>query len=130
MIEDIKVLNQFERIELPRPIGDAASKRPEGARQAESFEDALESARFGDVKISKHAKQRLKERDIELTQDSVQRLRDGINTAGRKGMKNALIIIDENLFVVNVPNRTVVTGTQKQACQENVFTNINGALLI
>ena len=85
---------------------------------------------MNNIKISKHAGQRISERNITLDQTSLKRLSSGIDAAYEKGVKNALIMMDENMFIVNTGSRTVITGTQKKYCNSNVFTNIDGALVI
>ncbi|MBQ2175420.1 MAG: flagellar protein, partial [Alphaproteobacteria bacterium] len=94
-----------------------------------TFEEELQLS-LNNLKISKHAGQRFSERNITLDQTSLKRLSSGIDAAYEKGVKNALIMMDENMFIVNTDSRTVITGTQKKYCNSNVFTNIDGALVI
>ena len=83
----------------------------------------------GDVKFSKHALNRLSMRNIELTKDQMDRLNQGKNEAGEKGIKDSLILIDQLAFIVNVPNNTVVTAMDQTENKSNVFTNIDGAVI-
>ena len=82
------------------------------------------------LKFSKHALERLENRNIQLSAEQLERLNDGAGKAGRKGIKDSLVIVDELAFIVNVPNRTVVTAMDSTETSENVFTNINGAVII
>ena len=41
-----------------------------------------------------------------------------------------LVIVDDLAFIVNVPNKTVVTAMNSRETEENVFTNINGAVIM
>ncbi len=81
------------------------------------------------VKFSKHALNRLNMRNIELTQDQMMRLNQGKAEAGEKGIKDSLILVDELAFIVNVPNNTVVTAMDQTENKNNVFTNIDGAVI-
>ena len=54
----------------------------------------------------------------------------GTDKAEQKGIKDSLVIVDELAFIVNVPNRTVVTAMDSTQADENVFTNINGAVIM
>ncbi len=81
------------------------------------------------VKFSKHAMNRLSLRNIELTQDQMDRLNQGKAEAGEKGIKDSLILIDQLAFIVNVPNNTVVTAMDQTENKSNVFTNIDGAVI-
>ena len=83
----------------------------------------------GAVKFSKHAMNRLSMRNIELTADQMERLNHGKNEAGEKGIKDSLILIDQLAFIVNVPSSTVVTAMDQTENKNNVFTNIDGAVI-
>ena len=82
-----------------------------------------------DVKFSKHAVNRLNDRNIELTNDQMYRLNEGTRMAGEKGIRDSLILVDQLAFIVNVPNHTVVTAMDQAENDNNVFTNIDGAVI-
>ena len=81
------------------------------------------------LKFSKHAVNRLSDRNIELTSEQMARLEHGKMEAGEKGIKDSLILIDQLAFIVNVPNNTVVTAMDQTENKSNVFTNIDGAVI-
>ena len=81
------------------------------------------------VKFSKHAANRLNDRNIELTQDQMDRLNQGTIQAGEKGINESLILVDQLAFIVNVPNNTVVTAMDQKEQSNQVFTNIDGAVI-
>lgn len=88
---------------------------------------------YGDaekLKFSKHALARLEDRNIQLSAEQLDRLNDGAGRAGAKGIKDSLVIVDELAFIVNIPNKTVVTAMDSTETNENVFTNINGAVIM
>jgi len=93
-----------------------------------SFQEILQQK--NSVKFSKHATGRLAERNISLTEEQLERLNDGAKKAEQKGIKDSLVIVDELAFIVNVPNNTVVTAMDSTETIENVFTNINGAVIM
>ena len=39
-------------------------------------------------------------------------------------------MVDQLAFIVNVPSQTVVTAMDSTETDENIFTNINGAVII
>jgi flagellar operon protein len=82
------------------------------------------------LKFSKHAANRLSDRNIELTKDQMDRLNQGTMQAGEKGIKDSLILIDQLAFIVNVPNHTVVTAMDQTETKNNIFTNIDGAVIV
>lgn len=99
-----------------------------------SFQEVLrqrsaETKEPGDLKFSKHALNRLSDRKIELDTVQLERLQAGAEKAGEKGIRDSLVIVDQLAFIVNVPNRTVVTAMDSTATDENIFTNINGAVI-
>ena len=73
---------------------------------------------------------RLETRGIELTDAQLERLNGGARKAGQKGIRDSLVIVDDLAFIVNVPNKTVVTAMNSRETEENVFTNINGAVIM
>ncbi|MGN1180854.1 MAG: TIGR02530 family flagellar biosynthesis protein [Suilimivivens sp.] len=95
-----------------------------------SFQKILEDKQSeGTVKFSKHAAGRLAERKIELTEGQMERLNEGTARAQQKGIRESLVIVDQLAFIVNIPNSTVVTAMNQQDTAENVFTNIDGAVI-
>lgn len=98
-----------------------------------TFQDILESSQAkadGKVRFSKHAAGRLADRNIELTSSQMERLQEGAQKAQQKGIRESLVIVDQLAFIVNIPNQTVVTAMSQNETAENVFTNIDGAVII
>lgn len=99
-----------------------------------SFEQVLnrkqiEQRTEGGLKFSKHAVNRLADRGIELNENQLERLTGGARRAGQKGIEESLVLVDDLAFIVNVPNNTVVTAMDSTRTDENIFTNINGAVI-
>ncbi len=82
------------------------------------------------IKFSKHASKRLDSRNIDMTKGEIGRLEDAFTKAEKSGVKNALIMIDNKAFIANIKSKTVVTTFEKESLKENVFTNIDGAVII
>ena len=98
-----------------------------------SFQEILASKKGqtdSELKFSKHAANRLVDRNIRLTDQQMERLSDGTQKALAKGIKESLVIIDQLAFIVNIPNNTVVTAMDQSEAATNVFTNIDGAVII
>lgn len=96
-----------------------------------SFEDILNGKiqSASELKFSKHASQRLTDRNIELSAEQNLRLEEGVQKAGAKGINESLVIVDSLAFIVNVPNNTVVTAIDQTESDNNIFTNIDGAVI-
>ena len=54
-----------------------------------SFEEILQKQQTGEIKFSKHAANRLNDRNIELTSEQLERLSDGTRKAGEKGIRES-----------------------------------------
>lgn len=96
-----------------------------------SFESVLKQKILDSngLKFSKHATQRLDERNISLSEEQSVRLEAGVQKASEKGINESLVIMDQLAFIVNVPNQTVVTALDQNESSGNVFTNIDGAVI-
>ena len=97
-----------------------------------SFKEILTEKTLGasEVRFSKHAATRLASRNIELTDNQLSRLNEGAQKASQKGIKESLVLVDSLAFIVNVPSSTVVTAMNQEETNENIFTNIDGAVII
>lgn len=82
------------------------------------------------VNFSKHALARAEERGIEITPDLMGKLADSVEKAQEKGAKNILAFSASQAFIVNIPYGRVITAMSGDEMRENVFTNIDGAVLL
>ncbi len=82
------------------------------------------------LKVSSHAQTRLKSRDIELDAAKWERVLEGVDRAAEKGAKESLVMIDDIALVVSVRNRTVITAVGQEHLKDNVFTNIDSAVIV
>jgi flagellar operon protein len=80
--------------------------------------------------FSKHALQRMDSRQIQVSTQLVSQINNAVEKAKSKGIKDALILSGQTAFIVNVPSSTVVTTMSGQEMTDNVFTNIDGAVII
>lgn len=130
-----KISNQFSSIEQITDQYLKVNSQGTSATEGElSFGDILKQKQSVSesslLKFSKHASMRLKSRNIELSTEQKERLETGAEKAEAKGMKESLVIVDSYSFIVNVPNKTVVTAMNHTESDENVYTNIDGAVII
>ena len=108
------------------------------AMQSMSFEDVLRqqwkkndnSVTDGSLIFSKHAGERLRQRNITLSDEQMIRLQNGARKAEEKGIKESLVIMDSLSFIVNTKNNTVITAMEQSGDTDNVYTNIDGAVII
>lgn len=100
-------------------------KKTGAGSDGQSFADVFDSLKF-----SKHASSRLQDRNIELSESQIDRLNAGMHKAGEKGINESLVLMDQMAFIVNVKNNTVITALNDQEMKDNVFTNIDGAIIV
>lgn len=81
------------------------------------------------IKFSKHAQARLDARRISLSQNHLARLNEAVKKAEAKGCKESLVLLDDLAFLVSVKNKTVITAVDGENRKENVFTNIDSAVI-
>lgn len=95
-----------------------------------SFKDILAGKVEKGLKFSAHAKARLEARNINLTDSQLTRIHSGVDKAASKGAKESLLLVDDLALVVSVKNRTVITAVDGKNIKENVFTNIDSAVIM
>lgn len=94
-----------------------------------SFADILQKA-SRKVSFSNHALQRLESRQLDLSQEDLQKLDDAVDKMAQKGARESLIYVNDMAFVVSVANRTVITAMDGKSARENIFTNIDSAAIL
>jgi flagellar operon protein len=100
------------------------------AQPGPSFADALANAGAASpLQFSKHALARVQRRGIELGPNTLTRLSQGVDRAAGKGSRDSLVLVDGTAFVVSVSNRTVITAVGSEHMKDNVFTNIDSAVI-
>ncbi len=100
-----------------------------GPSFADTLAQAGQSAGAGDLSFSKHALARVQRRGIELDSGTLGRLSQGVQRAASKGSRDSLVLVDGTAFVVSVSNRTVITAVGSEHMKDNVFTNIDSAVI-
>ncbi|MFZ5943704.1 MAG: TIGR02530 family flagellar biosynthesis protein [Bacillota bacterium] len=118
-----------------RPIAQPLEKNKQGTQQSQnqtSFRELLDKQinKGEELKFSKHAQQRMSIRNIELNKEELDKLNDAVEKAAHKGAKESLILMDDFAFVVSIKNKTVITAVDGANIKENVFTNIDSAVII
>ena len=126
--------NRFYLANQPiQPINFPQTNKPRSIKTATTggaFEQVLNQA-IGGVKFSQHAVQRLQTRNINLSPAQLNQLNSAVDKAAQKGSRESLILMNNELaLVVSVTNRTVITAMDGASIKDNVFTNINSAVVV
>lgn len=99
-------------------------------KKNKNFDQILNSLNSKSVKFSKHAQQRINTRNINLSDQDLGKIENAIDKAQAKGVKEALIVMGNKAFIASVKNKTIITTANTEELKENVFTNIDGAVII
>ena len=91
--------------------------------------DAIFREELEKIKFSNHALKRLETRNIQLSSEDVNKIQTAVEKAESKGSKDSLVMMNDTVFIVNIPNRTVVTAMPLGSNEENIFTNIDSFVL-
>jgi flagellar operon protein len=122
----IRPVGPVERPEVKAPV-----TRPDQTK--ESFEQVLStelSRQQIDVKFSAHAMQRMHLNRIDLTSEQLRKIGGAIDRAADKGAREALLIMGDMALVTSIKNRTVITVVNGERMRENIFTNIDSAVIL
>ncbi|MDF2673266.1 MAG: flagellar protein [Clostridiales bacterium] len=83
-----------------------------------------------DLKISAHAMDRLRERNITLTDSDISNLKSAVENIRSKGGREALILYNNVAYITSIKNNTIITAVDSNSLKENVFTNIDSAVIV
>ena len=117
--------SQIADLVTGQPVG-AASPATSPSAIGNDFATLLNNQ----LKVSGHAQTRLQSRNIQLSQADWDRVADGVNKAAAKGSRESLVMVDNVALVVSVKNRTVITAVDQSHLKDNVFTNIDSAVIV
>lgn len=123
------------RVGAVAPLGGVAPAAPARRADAAGGFDAILGAKLrpaeasGAMRWSAHAVQRLSQREISVTPEMQQRLEGAVDRLAAKGGRESVVLVDRLAFVVSVPNRTVITAVDQAGMRDQVFTNIDSAVL-
>ncbi len=113
----------------PAPA-DGSSRQGPAAAPSQSFAEVLKQTDGQQpLQFSRHALQRVQRRGIELDAGTLSRLSAGVGRAAAKGSRDSLVLVDGTAFVVSVSNHTVITAVGSEHMKDNVFTNIDSAVI-
>ncbi|WP_449540012.1 TIGR02530 family flagellar biosynthesis protein [Ferdinandcohnia sp. Marseille-Q9671] len=93
-----------------------------------SFKDTLQQETK--LIISKHAQKRLDERNISIQDSKWNEIQMKISEAKTKGIRDSLVVTNDAALIVNVPNNTVITAMNRDEANSQIFTNINGTIIL
>jgi flagellar operon protein len=136
MVQELIFVNNDLNLILPvaAPLTVPAKKtgRQVGPQEKPSFHEAMYREITGkqEVKLSAHAEKRLRERNITLAQEDLDKINAAVKEAASKGARESLIIYEGLALITNIRNNTIVTAMGGNQGVSQVFTNIDSAVIV
>jgi len=118
----------IHQLQHPTSYPTSSTKLTPKTSSKTSFKDIL--AHVQPLKVSKHAKQRLVERNINISDKQWQKISHKVKEAKQKGVINSVVITNDATLLVSAKNNTVVTAMNREEATDKIFTNINGTILL
>lgn len=117
-----------EQLQPIAPLSKTGGKQ--GPKTGPSTFDKVLASEANGIKFSSHAQQRIKSRNINFGDQELGRLQNAVNKARDKGARESLILMGDMALVVSIKNSTVITALDGESIKENVFTNIDSAVVL
>lgn len=95
-----------------------------------AFAEILGGLKSSKLEFSKHAEKRISQRNIKLSTEDIKKIDGAIDEANSKGIKEALILLNDNALIASIKNKTIVTATKKSEMQSKIVSNIDGAIIL
>lgn len=137
IINSIEQLNNLNNISKSSFNGNIYSNLnlPERKLSSMGFKDIFkgkiqENLISEEIKLSKHAAERINSRNITFSENDIRDLGSAIKKAEDKGSKESLILLNDVALIVSVRNRTVITAMTRESLKDNVVTNIDSTIMI
>ncbi len=135
--------NNFPNIKSEKPgtetVFEVASKG-NGLTSGSNFQTMLEeqlrrnqlngTGRDTELHFSKHALERVTQRGIDITGPLMDDLKGAVEKARAKGSRDCVVIDSSGAFIVNIPNNVIITAVSGDEMKENIFTNIDSAVIV
>ncbi len=116
-----------------QPISIAKSKTKFVSTLGQGFNQHLQQAvtsTNGKLTISKHAQLRMNQRNIDIDSATWSKIESRVQQAKKMGVTESLVLTENEALIVSAKNNTVITAMNRQEATAQIFTNINGTILI
>ncbi len=116
----MSAIEGIQPISISPEIG--AAKNP-----ASGFQDLVNAK----VTFSRHAEQRMKERQIQLSPQDMSLLQQAMGQARTAGAKQAAIVMEPGIFIVAPANNTVITTVAKNSAEPmQLISQVDALVLV
>lgn len=117
-------MNPIDRI---GPLTNTGQAKAPASKPGTGFRDLVTSQ----VTFSRHASQRMQERQIALSPSDMHLLQEAMGQARSAGAKQAAIVMEPGIFIVAPSSNTVITTVAKNANQPmQVISHVDALVLV
>ncbi|WP_102271454.1 TIGR02530 family flagellar biosynthesis protein [Cytobacillus massiliigabonensis] len=122
----------FHPIQSKAVINPKATSVNRELKSRGSFSVHLQNALQANSKltVSKHAKERLLQRGIHINEARWNQIEEMVHEAKNRGVKESLVLLKDAALIVSAKNNTVITAMDREEARTQIFTNINGTILL
>lgn len=111
------------------PVAKSSKNPTITSSKANSFADLLQQ-KTTQVKFSQHATERMQSRNLQLSQQDMTKLNAAVEKIAQKGSRESLVYLNDMALVVSIKNKTVITAMDGSSAKDNIFTNIDSAVIL
>lgn len=124
--------NYIHPLNTPLNVHAARKEHAKTKVEGNSFSIELQQAigKTGQLKISKHARARMEQRNIHISPAKWQQIEEKISEAKVKGVKEPLVLLKNAALVVSAANNTVITMMARNEANGQIFNNIDGTIIV
>jgi flagellar operon protein len=124
-------MNRISIHSLPFQPNIPASKTKSQMETTSTFAQYLDAIQSSEpIKLSKHASDRMDMRDIQISSEEWETITQKVHEAKQKGVKQPLVLLDQAALIVSAKNNTVITAMDRIEAKEQLFTNIDGTIVL
>ena len=108
-------INEIHNLNHAQSFGAGHAARQRTKEEIQGFEELIQEKAGDRLNFSKHAAKRLGERGIAIDNQLLGDLEHAVDEARKKGSRDVAVIGSQGMFIVNIPNNTVVTTMSQDA---------------
>lgn len=123
-------INQLKLRNIQALYGVQEQPGQKESRAAGTDFQSILNERAGGLSFSRHAAKRMEERGVGMDTKLMNDLEHAVEDARKKGARELAVIGAKGVFIINVPNNTVITTMTQEDMKEKIVTNIDSAVLM
>lgn len=123
-------INQLKLQDIHALYGVKGQPVQKEARESGRDFQSILYERAGSLSFSRHAAKRMEERGVGMDTKLMSDLEHAVEDARKKGARELAVIGAKGVFIINVPNNTVITTMTQEDMKEKIVTNIDSAVLM